>query len=769
MKTLQLFVFLFCAQLTFAQTTLKGLFILNDQSKAPVSNITVNTADHTFQEVSDNNGFISLVGMKDQKLSLFFNGVGFEHDEVLLSELKIEHDYAYVYLIPKQTRIEEVKITNRSARNNVFQTLSDLDIKIRPINNSQEVLRSVPGLFIGQHAGGGKAEQLFIRGFDVDHGTDVQITADGMPVNMVSHAHGQGYADLHFIIPEFIEKVNFNKGPYFADKGNFNTAGFVDFRTADVLDRNFIKAEIGQFKSYRGVLGANLINKKNNKDHSLYFGAEANFTDGYFDNPQDFSRYNAMLKYHGKLNDHNYLTATVSGLTSKWYASGQIPLLEVNAGRLNWFGAIDPTEGGSTSRYNANLELTTYLENGGKLRNQAYYVNYNFELYSNFTFYKFDEENGDEIRQKENRNIFGYNGSYEKKFDLGNVKTETNAGVQLRYDNIPHSELTRTVHRETSEKLKFGTTNEMNLGLYWTQKFSITDDFDITPGVRYDFFTNKYLNRLDFNDEYFDAGKTYSSTSGIFSPKLNFNYKVNDNVQLYSYWGKGFHSNDTRVAVARDGKKVLTGAWGTDLGGVFKIGKNLILQAAGYYLWLDQEFMYVGDEAVVEPGGKTQRMGIDVSARYEIIKYLYADINFNYTYARAKTTFDDNGVEVPTVKGFDYLGLAPKILSTGGFTYRKQEGWNGSLRYRWMGDRPADEAMERVVKGYFVVDGSVNYATKKWEAGVSVQNIFNVKWGETQFDTEYRLKDDPTGVTTTNICVTPGTPFFAKAQFTYFF
>lgn len=265
MKTLQLFVFLFCAQLTFAQTTLKGLFILNDQSKAPVSNITVNTADHTFQEVSDNNGFISLVGMKDQKLSLFFNGVGFEHDEVLLSELKIEHDYAYVYLIPKQTRIEEVKITNRSARNNVFQTLSDLDIKIRPINNSQEVLRSVPGLFIGQHAGGGKAEQLFIRGFDVDHGTDVQITADGMPVNMVSHAHGQGYADLHFIIPEFIEKVNFNKGPYFADKGNFNTAGFVDFRTADVLDRNFIKAEIGQFKSYRGVLGANLINKKTTK------------------------------------------------------------------------------------------------------------------------------------------------------------------------------------------------------------------------------------------------------------------------------------------------------------------------------------------------------------------------------------------------------------------------------------------------------------------------------------------------------------------------
>lgn len=140
-----------------------------------------------------------------------------------------------------------------------------MDIKIRPINNSQEVLRSVPGLFIGQHAGGGKAEQLFIRGFDVDHGTDVQITADGMPVNMVSHAHGQGYADLHFIIPEFIEKVNFNKGPYFADKGNFNTAGFVDFRTADVLDRNFIKAEIGQFKSYRGVLGANLINKKTTK------------------------------------------------------------------------------------------------------------------------------------------------------------------------------------------------------------------------------------------------------------------------------------------------------------------------------------------------------------------------------------------------------------------------------------------------------------------------------------------------------------------------
>ena len=217
----------------FAQN-LKGIYVLNEITKKPISSVLISDFNDGFQEVSDENGFVSLQNFKSENQKIYVSGIGYEKEEFDLNSIKKEKDFGYIFLNPKIVSIEEVQLKN-STKNSVFQTISDLDIHLRPINNSQEILRSVPGLFIGQHAGGGKAEQLFIRGFDVDHGTDVNISVDGMPVNMVSHAHGQGYADLHFVIPEFIDKVNFDKGPYFAEKGNFTTAGFVDFKTKDFL------------------------------------------------------------------------------------------------------------------------------------------------------------------------------------------------------------------------------------------------------------------------------------------------------------------------------------------------------------------------------------------------------------------------------------------------------------------------------------------------------------------------------------------------------
>lgn len=441
-------------------------------------------------------------------------------------------------------------------------------------------------LFIGQHAGGGKAEQLFIRGFDVDHGTDVAISVDGIPVNIPSHAHGQGYADLHFIIPELIETVNFNKGPYFADKGNFATAGFVEFKTKDYLENNFVKIETGQFDTYRGVLGYDFLNnKKNGKNQSLYFASEAYFTKGYFENSQDFNRLNGILKYHGKIAENNFLSAAITGFHSKWNASGQIPDRAVDNGLIGWFGAVDPNEGGETSRYNANIKLVSYLKNGAKLTNQFYYSKYNFELYSNFTFFLNDIENGDQIRQKEDRNIYGVNSVYEKHSRIGNVDTETNAGLQFRYDDVNDLELSHTKDRSILlERLKYGDVSEANLGAYWSQKFSFSHGISITPGLRYDYFNNQYNDFLE--------NKDYKSDTQILSPKLNINYNLNKKVELYTYFGKGFHSNDTRVAVMQNGKKVVPPAWGTDVGGIFKIGKKLCYKLlSGICGWIRNLFM----------------------------------------------------------------------------------------------------------------------------------------------------------------------------------
>ena len=749
-KNLLLLFLLIATNVAYAQNALKGIYIVNMASKIPVPDAFAQSKDLIFNTSADGNGFISFRNLPSSITKLKISCIGFESKTIDLSTLAITGHSAIVYIDATISSLEEVKVL-ASADNGVFKTISDLDIHLRPINNSQEVLRMVPGLFIGQHAGGGKSEQIFLRGFDVDHGTDINLTVDGMPVNMVSHAHGQGYADLHWVIPELIEKINFNKGPYFADKGNFTTAGFVEFKTKDYLEKNFMKAEGGQFKTFRGVAGINFLKPDPDKrNQSLFFAGEASFTKGFFESPQNFNRFNGMLKYHGSISNKSTLTATATGFTSQWNASGQIPDRAVKNGSIGFYGAIDNTEGGQTSRYNVNLVIQTNFNNGALITNQVYYTKNKFKLYSNFTFFKEDSVNGDQIRQSENRNLMGYNGSYQKDFVLGNTRTQTKAGVQIRYDDINDIELSRTKNRSiVTKKIMRGDINELNAGIYWAQKISVSKSLDITAGVRADYFTNRYNDKI--------ASQVLQSNSTLVSPKLNFNFEVNNNVQLYFYNGRGFHSNDTRVAVQENGRKVLPPGWGSDVGGIFKLGKKVVLQSALWYLWLDQEFIYVGDEAVVEPGGKTRRVGIDISARYEVIKNLFADIDISLANPRA----------LNVLKAESYLPLAPRLTSAGGLTYRKQNGWNGSLRYRFMDDRPANKDYSTTAKGYFVTDAAINYSRKKWEAGITIQNLFDVKWKETQFDTESRLQNEAAPVL--EIHFTPGSPFFARASFTVFF
>ena len=739
----------------FAQTAIKGIYLIDDKSKIPVAESFVQSEDLKFKATADENGFVNIIGLSTFTGKLIISRIGYETKIVDMLSLKKGDDItaAIIYLNTTISSLKEITVRSyaNSSSGGVFKTISDLDIHLRPINNSQEVLRMVPGLFIGQHAGGGKSEQIFLRGFDIDHGTDINLSVDGMPVNMVSHAHGQGYADLHFLIPEIIEKVNFNKGPYFADKGNFTTAGFVDFKTKNYLENNFVKIEGGQFNTFRGITGLNLLKQKGDKrNQSLYFASEASFTKGFFESPQNFNRLNGMLKYHGSLGTNSVLTALVSGFTSKWNASGQIPDRAVESGKIGFYGAIDNTEGGQTSRYNANIELVNNFDNGGVLRNRIYYTHYKFKLYSNFTFFKEDPINGDQIRQGEDRNLVGYTGSYQKDFLLGNIKTQINTGVQVRYDLVDNLELSRTKNRNiTTMPIMFGKVNELSTAAFWAQKFSLSNQLDISAGLRADYFSNRYNDKLN--------SQQLSSDAALVSPKLNFNYRVNDRVELYWYNGRGFHSNDTRVAVQQNGKKVVPPGWATDIGGVFKPAKKLVLQAALWYLQLDQEFIYVGDEGVVEPSGKSRRVGIDVSMRYEVANHLFADLDVSIANPRA----------VGVAKTDSYLPLAPRFTSVGGLNYRKEYGWNGSLRYRFMNKRPANENYTVTAKGYLIVDAAVNYSTKRWEAGLSIQNILNTKWKETQFDTESRLQNEPAPVS--EIHFTPGSPFFARLNLTVFF
>ncbi|MBC5838867.1 TonB-dependent receptor [Flavobacterium muglaense] len=643
-------------------------------------------------------------------------------------------------------RLNEIVIQQKLSAMNV---ISKIDLETTPVNSSQEILRKVPGLFIGQHAGGGKAEQIFLRGFDIDHGTDIAISVDGMPVNMVSHAHGQGYADLHFVIPETVEKIDFGKGAYYADKGDFATAGYVAFQTKEKLDKSSISIEAGQFNTLRTVGLFNLLDKQ--KKQSAYIATEYILTDGPFDSPQNFNRVNLLGKYSAILDDNSKFSIAASRFSSKWDASGQIPQRLVDNGTISRFGAVDDTEGGNTSRTNINASFKKPIDENTFLKSNAFYSKYEFELYSNFTFFLEDPINGDQIKQKENRSIYGMNAELNKKVKNNNWDVLFQLGVGYRADATVDTELSHTLNRTTVlERIKLGDIDETNGFSYLNTEFRF-GKLMINPALRVDYF------KFNYQDKLATSYKTQSETEVKLSPKLNFIYSQNNNLQFFVKSGFGFHSNDARVVVQNNGKQVLPRAIGADVGTIWKPFPNLIVNSALWYLYLEQEFVYVGDAGIIEPSGKTKRMGVDLGLRYQLNDYLYFDADANYTYSRS--------IDEPS--GQNYIPLAPDFTSTGGLSFQKWNGFSGGLRYRYLKSRPANEDNSIVAKGYVIADLNLNYTYDKVIFGLSIENLLNTRWNETQFATESRLQNETASIK--EIHFTPGTPFFMKAKVTYIF
>lgn len=643
-------------------------------------------------------------------------------------------------------RLNEIVIQQKLSAMNV---ISKIDLETTPVNSSQEILRKVPGLFIGQHAGGGKAEQIFLRGFDIDHGTDIAISVDGMPVNMVSHAHGQGYADLHFVIPETVEKIDFGKGAYYADKGDFATAGYVAFQTKDKLNKSSISVEAGQFNTLRTVGLFDLLGKQ--KKQSAYIATEYILTDGPFDSPQNFNRVNVLGKYSTILDDNSKFSISASRFSSKWDASGQIPQRLVDNGTISRFGAVDDTEGGNTARTNINASLSKPIDENTFLKANAFYSKYEFELYSNFTFFLEDPINGDQIKQKESRDIYGMNAELNKKIKNDKWDVLLQLGGGFRADATTDSELSHTLNRSTTlERIKLGDIDEFNGFTYLNSEIKF-GKLLINPAVRLDYF------KFNYQDKLAPIYNTQSETEVKVSPKLNFIYAQNNDLQFFVKSGMGFHSNDARVVVQNNGKEILPTAIGADVGTIWKPFPKLIVNSALWYLYLEQEFVYVGDAGIIEPSGKSKRMGIDLGLRYQLNDYLYFDADANYTYARS--------IDEPD--GQNYIPLAPDFTSTGGLSFQKWNGFSGGLRYRYLKSRPANEDNSIVAKGYTLADFNINYTYNKVTFGISIENILNTKWNETQFATESRLQNEPNSVE--EIHFTPGTPFYMKGKISYTF
>jgi hypothetical protein len=735
-KTLFLLIFL-ATSIAFSQT-IKG--VIKDASGSFIENAYIYNSVTQSHSHTDEFGAFTL-DKTSQNDTLIISALGFKKTEITVS-----NNYLEIGLQSEVLRLEEVTISGKLSAMNV---ISRIDLETRPVNSSQEILRKVPGLFIGQHAGGGKAEQIFLRGFDIDHGTDIAISVDGMPVNMVSHAHGQGYADLHFVIPETLDKIDFGKGSYFASKGDFATAGYVAFQTKEKLKDSRISFEAGQFNTLKTVGLFNLLDSKSRDD--AYIATEYVLTDGPFDSPQNFKRLNLFGKYTANLSNKSKVSFTASRFTSKWDASGQIPQRLVDAGIIGRFGSVDDTEGGSTSRTNVNVAYTKAIDENTIFKANSFYSNYQFELFSNFTFFLIDPVNGDQIKQREFRNIYGINTELSKKYNFNSNAALVQYGFGFRADETQNSELSRTLNRKTTlEQIQLGDVDQTNYFGYVNAEVEF-GKLKINPALRIDYF------KFNYEDKLVDVFNTQTENKAKFSPKLNFIFTQNRNLQFFIKFGFGFHSNDTRVVVAQQGKEILPTSFGGDIGTIFKATPRLIVNSALWFLNLQQEFVYVGDAGIVEPSGRSRRLGADLGIRYQLTDYLFLDADANYTYARS--------IDEPN--GQDYIPLAPDFTTTGGLSFTNYKGFSGGINYRYLKSRPANEDNSIVAKGYFVSDLNLNYETRSFVYGFSIDNIFNTEWNETQFATESRLQNETASAE--EIHFTPGTPFFLKAKITYKF
>ena len=695
--------------------------------------------------VSDALGNFRFTNLDQGNYNVTITFVGYEN---LSAPVRIKKDSVSEFnaaLVAGNLTMDDLVITASNERS--VNAISSLDIKLRPTSTAQDILRMVPGLFIAQHAGGGKAEQIFLRGFDVDHGTDVNLEVDGLPVNIVSHAHGQGYSDLHFVIPELINHVDFNKGPYYADKGDFTTAGYVDFQTKNSLERNFLKVEGGQFGTMRGVAGFRLPELKNERTKG-YIAAELFASDGFVESPQDFHRFNVMSKISRKIGDDN-ITAGATLFHSRWDASGQIPERAVKGGMISRFGSIDDTEGGETSRTNLYIKHLHEFDNGNYFNQQAYLVSYDFNLYSNFTYFLNDIVNGDQIQQRESRMIYGYKANYSDQGSFLDKSLQTEAGAGFRFDDVNNIALSHTVKRMFLSDFKRGDLDELNAYAYLNETIYLTKDLSVIAGLRFDYFKFRYNDKL--------ADIVRSSNKAIPSPKLSITYQLDSKTQLYVRSGIGFHSNDARAVTENSAADILPRAFGIDVGTTSKLTEKLLASVALWRLDMEQEFVYVGDEGIVEPNGRTRREGIDLSIRYEVSPWLFADVDLNVTRPRSKDEPDGN----------NYIPLAPAFSTIGGLSFRLKKGLNGSLRYRYLSDRPANEDNSVVAKGYILSDATLNYTQRSFEIGVSAENIFNIDWNEAQFDTTSRLRDETDAIS--EIHFTPGTPLFVKVKLSFRF
>jgi hypothetical protein len=643
-------------------------------------------------------------------------------------------------------------------------TIPAEDFELRPLESGGQMLEAVPNLVTAQHTGGGKAEQYFIRGFDADHGTDLAVYFDGVPINLRSHAHGQGFLDLHFVTKETIARLDAYKGPYFARFGDFATAAAIEYVPFDRLEESFAKFEVGEWDTYRAVGGFSPRSGVFSEDGPAegFVSFEAYHTNGPFENDEDLWRYSILAKGGVELAPGLRLSGHGLGYWADWRASGLIPERLVRSGEVSRFGSLDPTEGGDSYRAQGKLQLDWSPSANGHLMANAYVAAYDLELFSNFTYLLAnpDEAIGDGIVQRDEGRIYaGGRVEYLHFFDLA-VPTRLRAGFEARHDDVDVTLATQTQRRFTGcvQELEpdplpcnSDRVDTTSLEPYFDATFRPADWVRFDAGLRFAWFRFDGTNRLDGRDR----GET---TDTLWLPKANLvlspftsgglwpsEQGALRDLELFVNFGIGYHSNDARAVFVEPGATTLPRALGAEFGARTRLFDRVELAAGVWYLNLEDEFVFVGDEGTTESAGESNRYGVEFVTRMDLLDWLYVRGDVAYTEARLV----DEDRPVPQ---------APRMVARGAVGVR-WEGLAAELGVRHLGDRYASEDFfTPKLSGYTVLDLGVRYRWRFLEIGFAAENLTDTDWRSSEFYYESRatLAEPEAGVG--DFHFTPGNP-----------
>lgn len=632
------------------------------------------------------------------------------------------------------------------------QFIPDKEYLLQPQGRPAQVLRLIPGFVAVEHSGGaGKADQYFLRGFDGDHGTDVAFFSDGMPINLRSHAHGQGYADLNFIIPETIDGLDVHKGAYLPEFGDFDTAGAVNFRTRQVVKEGIVQAAGGQFDTQRYML---MFSPTKDRIRTLFAG-EGYYTNGPFLNDNRYFRANLLGKITTNFSSRDEVSLTATFHKAQWNASGEIPLRAVSDGTLDRFGAIDPSEGGKTLRSTARLNYHYDTHSGGQFFANAYAQYYTFDLYTNFTFFLHDPINGDGIQQHDNRVMYGGDIGYTQRAEVLGVPSVGTIGVQTRLDDI-HARLGRQVRRNPLGTTMDSDILEASYAPYIKAEVQPLPWMRVTGGFRAETFTFDVRNRCPDCAEQ-PAGRR---TSSIVLPKANLILGPWLRSEFFANYGEGYHSNDARSVVA-SGSSPLARArtyevgvrskpWGPD-------GIEFVTTLWG--IDLKSELVFVGDEGTTESRGASRRRGVEVAARGQLWGPIY--LNGSLTWSKAEF---NNGEAIP---------LAPELTAYGAILVQWPEGLRSQIQATYLGVRTLIEDRSAKAPSWIDIDLSERYILPvklshgRLEAFLFIQNLLNTKWEQATFYFESRLRNEAAGVN--DIHFVPGNPRFFMGGLAWYF